>query len=47
MQAEENADRAYTVAVEGFKGQKIPQMPVNENLLDDICFHKSIQDFLQ
>ena len=31
--------------MEGFKGQKIPQIHVNELLLEDICFHKSIQDF--
>ena len=27
------------------KGKKIPQIHVNEHLLDDICFHKSIPFF--
>ena len=31
--------------VEGIKGKKIPQIHVNEHLLDDICFHKSIPFF--
>ena len=31
--------------MEGFKGKKIPQIHVNEHLLDDICFHKSIPFF--
>ena len=31
--------------MEKFKGQKIPQIHVNEHLVD-ICFHKSIQDSL-
>ena len=31
--------------MEGFKGKKIPQIHVNEHLLDDICFQKSIPFF--
>ena len=33
------------MVVEAFKGKKIPQIHVNEHLLDDICFHKSIAFF--
>ena len=31
--------------MDGFKGKKIPQIHVNEHLLDDIYFHKSIPFF--